>query len=292
MSLKLSDCLTEASAYWTTSTPASAKVMIIRAGVGVAILGAGLSASSLTQGHGARLLSAFTTRGLSRKSVADYYSTFKRMLFLSGVSPNVYSNWPKPPVPARHNREGLSTQEFARMAEWFHGRPEYQASWDLIQVLEATGLRVNREALNGGSLRFSPGDQYDTLEVTGKGGHQRVIPVVNPKARAILGDGPRLQALRAVPYQTHLWRWNQAKKACGITGGLATPHSLRHKYATEALDKSGGNLRLVQELLGHSNPGTTALYVKVDMQRKVEALTKDQPPNENPASLPERPAGP
>lgn len=77
-----------------------------------------------------------------------------------------------------------------------------------------------------------------------------------------------------MPYKTHLKRWNVVRGRLNLKG-LATPHSLRHKYATEALDRSGGNLRLVQELLGHSNPATTAIYTHVGLDAKVRATMKD-----------------
>lgn len=80
--------------------------------------------------------------------------------------------------------------------------------------------------------------------------------------------------LYRVPYSTHLTRWNNAVSAEGITTKKPTFHSLRHTFGSRILKLSGGNLKMAQDMMGHADPATTAIYLEVDMADKVAALSK------------------
>jgi site-specific recombinase XerC len=269
----LATCLKEARSYWDGGKPNTPEsVQSVRARVCVELLATDVKrAEDITVLHAAKLLRRLADRGLARKTIGDYYSTFKRMLQLNDITPKGFARWPKPPVAPRKSRTPISAGDFARMGTWLNER-DYGATADLATLLNAIGGRVQREVLQKGNMRYRTLDGVLLVFITGKGGHEREVPVVCQDARAIITDRMRYQAVLAIPYKTHLKRWNAGRHALGIKG-LATFHAIRHKYATEALVRSK-NLRLVQELLGHSNPATTAIYAHVSLDDKVKALTE------------------
>lgn len=225
--------------------------------------------SKLTASDGTAVLMGLSKRGLSRKSQGDYYSTFRRVLTLSGVSTH---DWPRAPDAERHTREAILTSDAERVMERLR-KNGYPETADIGLLLWATGLRVAIEGLARGNLEVRERrDTHILLHVTGKGGHERFVPVVDGRARALLDDAQRMEGIYRVPYTTHLARWNKTKAVLGVKTKLATFHSLRHNYATRVLEQSGGNLKMVQELLGHANPGTTARYASVNTDAKVKAL--------------------
>lgn len=245
--------------------------MTIRAKRCVDILGEDLDTGKLTKAHAAKLLAGLADAGLSRKSVQDYYSTFKRMLKLNDADPPKVAQWPHPPKPARKTRDAIDPEQYAQLVAWLINN-KFPETADLAIVLFTIGGRIQKEVLTKGNLTVRRKGGQLTAYIIGKGDHERTVPIVGVEAKAILCNPQRLNATLAIPYKTHLWRWNRAREQLGLLG-LATPHALRHTFATEALRKSK-NLRLVQELLGHSNPATTAIYAHVAEDEKVQALTE------------------
>lgn len=267
--MNLLDALTQAKAYWATRK--GWRVMECRASVCVSLVGPQRSIKSLTAPDGTKLLTALSRRGLSLKSQADYYQTFKRLLTLNGVQTHA---WPKAPEPPRRSRDSLTGSDYERLRD---GLKDHPGTADLLVLLHGCGLRIGIEALAMGRFEFHATGQsdYGILTIRGKGDHERTIPVERHSgAYSILCDRGRIGAIQSEPYRTHLRRWHKASRGLGIKSRLATPHSLRHNYATRVLKASGGNLRLVQELLGHASPATTARYAQVDMADKVAALVK------------------
>ncbi len=146
----------------------------------------------------------------------------------------------------------------------------------LIEVLYATGIRVSE--ICGLDLR-SFDDSRNTLQVLGKGGKERVVPMGIPAVRALqnylesarptlvneksasavfLGSrGSRIdqRMVREVVYQ-----------AMSAVGSKMGPHGLRHTAATHLLE-GGADLRTVQEILGHSSLATTQIYTHVSPDR-------------------------
>ena len=131
----------------------------------------------------------------------------------------------------------------------------------MILLAAYAGLRRNEIA----TLRVK--DVEPTrLRVTGKGGRVRLVPI-----HPVLNDALAAQIALVRPSEwvfpgrkwgEHIgvyYVWEHIKRA---TGGLP-PHTLRHRFATNAY-RYANDLRMVQELLGHSSPNTTALYVAVD----------------------------
>lgn len=220
-------------------------------------------AQSLTPRDAVNLLSGLRSRGLSPKTVAVYYSAFKTLLKLNGVLTHDWPRSPTVPRDATTHREAIGVAGLADCLRWLDANG-YRATASLGVVLSATGLRVASEALLPGAATITSSNPYLILRVCGKGGHVRSIPVVHQEGARILADAGRMAAIRSVPYRTHLRAWKRAVEAVGLKTRLATLHALRHHYACEAYRKSGGNLIMVQTLLGHSDPKTTARYIHQD----------------------------
>lgn len=273
----LQKCLTEARLYWDGAdrygqAHPQEGIQTVRARVCCDILGPHVNPKRLSPKDATTLLRELKGRGLARKTVGDYYSSFKRMLALNDQLPSEgYARWPKAPTPARKCRVPISSEHLARMVERLHAR-NFGETGELALVLNAMGGRVQREVLLKGNLRYRTRNGVLVILIEGKGGHEREVPVTDAKARAILTDKQWLGSILAIPYKTHLWRWNVISEELGLKG-VATFHHIRHKYATEVLGRTK-NLRLVQDLLGHANPATTAIYAHVDMDAKVAALTE------------------
>lgn len=130
----------------------------------------------------------------------------------------------------------------------------------MVEVAAHTGMRccelavLHRDDVHGPrGLR--------SLLVHGKGGKQRVLPISDYLALRILDHEGYV-----FPGQIdgHLSAGYVSKLLSRALAGLATGHQLRHRYATDSLRRSGGNLRVVQELLGHSSVATTQVYTAVD----------------------------
>lgn len=245
-----------------------------------ALVGLTKKCESLSAADGVSLLAELRSargpsgKSLSPKSVQSYYGAFKRALALSGVSTAL---WPNAPIPPRRTRDKLSAGDIERLIEWFraHRLEGYSSTADLAVLLRATGLRIDVEALDKGAVKVSLSEgAYDTLHVTGKGEHERLVPVVDASCRELLRDKARLMAMRELCYSAHLKRWKKGTSALGVTSRLPTPHAVRHFYASELLEKSGGNIAMVQELLGHSDPATTARYLHVDLTASAKVLAQ------------------
>jgi len=141
----------------------------------------------------------------------------------------------------------------------------------ILTLLYGCGLRIS-EAL-GLTLGEAPRD--DVLVVTGKGRKQRYVPVLPAVAEAIADylaacpypltkDGPLFVGARGGPLNPRLVQ-RQMQTLRGMLGlpDTATPHALRHSFATHLLS-GGGDLRAIQELLGHASLSTTQRYTKVE----------------------------
>lgn len=154
----------------------------------------------------------------------------------------------------------------------------------IVTLLYGCGLRRS-EAL-GLSTDILPLD--DRLRVRGKGGKERELPVL-PAARAAVARYARLCPHDLEP-GTPLFRGirggvlngrtvaktlEQARLQLGLPAS-ATPHAMRHSFATHLLD-NGGDLRAIQDLLGHASLSTTQAYTAVDTARLMEVYAATHP---------------
>lgn len=154
----------------------------------------------------------------------------------------------------------------------------------LLTLLYGCGLRIG-EAL-GLDVRDAP--TSDSMVITGKGGKQRMVPVLPAVITAIddyrgaspfpLAPGdPLFVGLRGKRLNPGVVQKTMRKLRAAL--GLpetATPHALRHSFATHLLE-SGGDLRTIQELLGHASLSTTQRYTSVDSLRMREIYRHTHP---------------
>ena len=128
----------------------------------------------------------------------------------------------------------------------------------------------------------------DAITVTGKGRKQRMVPMLPQVAKLIADyvalcpydlpdDGPLFVGAKGGPLSPRIIQLAMAR----LRGALglpetATPHALRHSFATHLLAR-GGDLRSIQELLGHASLATTQIYTEVDAERLIEAYRTAHP---------------
>jgi integrase/recombinase XerC len=153
-----------------------------------------------------------------------------------------------------------------------------------LTLIWGSGLRIS-EALG---LRQADAPLAVVIRVSGKGNKQREVPVL-PAARQAVeryralcpfapgrGDALFLGA-RGGPLNPRLLQkaMAQARMALGLPPS-ATPHALRHSFATQLLE-AGGDLRAIQELLGHASLSSTQVYTGVDETRLMEVYERAHP---------------
>ncbi|HVZ53601.1 MAG TPA: tyrosine recombinase XerC [Pseudolabrys sp.] len=155
----------------------------------------------------------------------------------------------------------------------------------VLALLYGSGLRIS-EAL--GLKRKDIGAGIDAIRVTGKGNKTRMVPVLPRVAELtaqyvalcpyeLPADGPLFVGARGGPLSPRIVQLAMAalRGALGLPDS-ATPHALRHSFATHLLAR-GGDLRAIQELLGHASLSTTQIYTAVDAERLLEVYTSAHP---------------
>ena len=167
-------------------------------------------------------------------------------------------------------------------------RPAWVLARDaaILALLYGAGLRIS-EAL-GLRAGEAPMAGRDSLTVTGKGSKTRMVPVLPAVAAAIdryvavcpqtlVPEGPLFVGVRGGPLSPRIVQLavERMRGALGLPAS-ATPHALRHSFATHLLGR-GGDLRAIQELLGHASLSTTQLYTAVDSTRLMAAYRAAHP---------------
>jgi integrase/recombinase XerC len=171
-------------------------------------------------------------------------------------------------------------------AELDPDREPWEAARDaaLVTLLYGCGLRIS-EAL---SITCAEVPLGSSLRVTGKGAKTRVVPVLPQVAEAIAAyagelpfalepDEPLFRARRGGPFSPrHAQALMQRLRGRLGLPASATPHALRHSFATHLLG-AGADLRAIQELLGHASLSTTQRYTAVDAAGLLAAYAKAHP---------------
>jgi integrase/recombinase XerC len=230
-------------------------------------------------------------RGLSARSLARALSAVKsfhgwlaeaRGLPAPAVTatrgPRLKARLPRP-VDADAAVRLIATVELQSPEPWVAARDVA-----VVTLLYGCGLRIS-EALG---LTQADAPLGDALRIRGKGGRERIVPVLPVAARAVEayralcpfepGPGaPLFLGARGGALNPRLVQ--KAMAAARMQLGLpatATPHALRHSFATHLLE-AGGDLRTIQELLGHATLATTQVYTGVDQARLMQAYAAAHP---------------
>ncbi|WFU81606.1 tyrosine recombinase XerC [Bradyrhizobium sp. CIAT3101] len=198
-------------------------------------------------------------------------------------APKVAKTLPKP----------LPMASAKRLADADERAGEDRETWILVRdaavmaLLYGSGLRIS-EALGLKRREVPKPGEGDVLVVTGKGNKTRMVPVlqnvlalvqeyVSMCPHALPQDGPIFVGARGGPLSPRIIQlaMERLRGALGLPDS-ATPHALRHSFATHLLSR-GGDLRAIQELLGHSSLSTTQIYTGIDSERLLEVYASAHP---------------
>jgi integrase/recombinase XerC len=156
----------------------------------------------------------------------------------------------------------------------------------VLLLLYGSGLRIS-EAL-AVTPRQAPTEGREVLLVAGKGGKERLVPVLPVTQAAITRyvalcpfplapDGPLFFGARGGRLSPRVVQLLIERLRAGLgLADTATPHALRHSFATHLLS-AGADLRQIQELLGHASLSTTQVYTEVDRERLLAVYDKAHP---------------
>jgi integrase/recombinase XerC len=197
------------------------------------------------------------------------------------------------PKLARSLPKPLAVKDAKRMADGEARDGETRAPWIIARdaavlgLLYGSGLRI-AEALSLKRGQAPKPGTGDAITVTGKGNKARMVPVLPQVAKLIADyvalcpielppDGPLFVGARGGPLLPRIVQLAMARLrgALGLPDS-ATPHALRHSFATHLLAR-GGDLRSIQELLGHASLSTTQIYTAVDSERLLEVYATAHP---------------
>ena len=270
---------------------------------------AGVSLTDVQNNHIRRWAAQMHAGGRSGRGIALILSGWRGFYTWLGrqglISANPVQDVRAPRQP-RPLPKALGVDEAVQLAEhvaeaddpWLDARDAA-----MVELLYGSGLRVGEltgldVAPSDGALRAGRGWidlQATEVQVQGKGGKRRSVPLgrqavealqrwlaVRGQAEGALAtQGDAVQALFIGRRGTRLTAqsiWQRLKRR-SLLAGLVTPvhpHMLRHSFASHVL-QSSGDLRAVQELLGHANIGTTQVYTRLDFQHLAKAYDAAHP---------------
>lgn len=230
-------------------------------------------------------------RGVSPRSLARSLSAVKSFFrwladredfdataVLSVRSPKFHRKLPRPVSPDAA-RDIIAAVELQHAEPWIAARDVA-----VVTLLYGLGLRISEcLGLTGSVLPIGP-----ALRIRGKGGKERLVPVL-PAAREAIktytrlcpyqptSNGPLFRGARGGPLSPRIVSGLIAsvRAQLGLPASV-TPHAFRHSFATHLL-AAGGDLRAIQELLGHASLSTTQAYTAVDGTRLEEIYRAAHP---------------
>lgn len=200
-------------------------------------------------------------------------------------APKIARSLPKP-LPTASARAMADTEALAgdERPPWIHAR-----DIAVICLLYGAGLRIS-EALSLTPAMVQMGSA-DHVTVTGKGGKMRQTPLIEPVRQALRtylklcpwpleNNAPMFRGARGGPLSARIIQLavERMRGALNLPQS-ATPHALRHSFASHLLAR-GGDLRAIQELLGHASLSTTQIYTAVDSARLMKAYRAAHPRSE------------
>ena len=193
-------------------------------------------------------------------------------------SPKFTKKLPRP-LAIDAARDMIETVEMQSLEPWVAARDAA-----VVTLLWGCGLRIS-EALG---LKGIDAPLPQVMRITGKGAKERIVPVVDAARAAVdayveacphtlTDDGPLFRGVRGGILSPRAIQ--KAMASARMQLGLpatATPHALRHSFATHLLN-AGGDLRTIQELLGHASLSTTQAYTAIDTARLLEVYDNAHP---------------
>ena len=233
------------------------------------------------------------TRGVGARSLARQLSavkTFYRWLseregfeptaVLSTRSPKFTKKLPRP-LAEDAATAMIDTVEMQATDPWVAARDSA-----VVTLLYGCGLRIS-EAL---SLTGADVPLPQVMRITGKGGKERIVPVIDAAREAVASylrlcphpmepNAPLFRGARGGPLNPRTIQkvMERSRMQLGLPA-TATPHAMRHSFATHLLT-AGGDLRAIQELLGHASLSTTQAYTAVDTAHLMDVYNKAHPRN-------------
>ncbi len=244
---------------------------------------------AFTARHARAYVSHLHRAGLDGRSIRRGLSaarTFYRFLLRKGVVPGNVFVGVTAPKSRKRLPKSLSVDQAARLVQVDGNESIVLRDRAILELLYSSGLRL-AELL---SLDVTDVDLDESVvQVTGKGRKTRIVPVgrfavdairrwlaqraaeVPPGERALFtGRGGRRLGPRAVQLRLRYWALRQQ------LGTPVHPHMLRHSFASHLLESSG-DLRAVQELLGHEHISTTQIYTHLDFQHLAQVYDTAHP---------------
>lgn len=181
-------------------------------------------------------------------------------------------------------------------AAYLDTSPQGIRTYTILLFLHTTGMRIS-ECISLPLKDFHNFAKRDTIIINGKGDKERII-ILNPDMKdqirryLKIRDVFAMKASKSVQSGNFLFCAKTAKgyvnreavfvaiktlaKTAGVDESKVSPHSLRHSFATK-LYSNGINLRILQEMLGHSSISTTEIYTHTDVSRKLKSVEKYHP---------------
>jgi integrase/recombinase XerC len=240
----------------------------------------GTALNNLQNSHIRRYIASLHSKGLGGKSIARMLSSW-RGFFDFLIQRHQFTNNPvnglRAPKSAKSLPKALSIEQTIQLVDIKDNDILSVRDHAILELFYSSGLRLSEVVnLNIDQLDFSEG----TVTVTGKGNKTRIVPLgnhaivaiqnwlklrtsllnknPNDKALFISNHGKRISA-RNIQYRLKAWSIKQE------INSSVHPHMLRHSFASHVL-QSSGDLRAVQEMLGHANISTTQVYTHLDYQ--------------------------
>lgn len=239
--------------------------------------------------HAQTFTTSLRRSGLSahsiRRAVSAARSWYHYLLRQGSVSANPFETVRSP--KAKHKLPGtLNVDEINGLLAQHDGDALSIRDYAILELFYSSGLRLSELAsLNCDGVDLAQSE----VRVTGKGNKQRIIPVGAKAITAVqewLGcrkslaasgeralflnkNGGRL-GVRGIQYRMNRWAQKHG------LGRRLHPHMLRHSFASHVL-ASSGNLRAVQEMLGHANIATTQIYTHLDFQHLAKVYDQAHP---------------
>lgn len=244
---------------------------------------------ALTQNEIRRFVATLHSRGLGPRSLARVLSGWRgyfAFLANDGLAANPVEGV-RPPKAAKPLPATLSPDEAVRLVAFDDDTPAGIRDRAVLEMLYSSGLRISElTELDLDSIDFGTRE----VRVTGKGSKTRIVPVGAPAIAAVerwlavrssmphiddkqaLFLSPRGKRLSPRLVQARIKQWATKQ---GINADVH-PHMLRHSFASHVL-QSSGDLRAVQEMLGHASIASTQVYTHLDFQHLAKVYDTAHP---------------